>query len=160
GNCRLLKGMRLLLVKAFKPHVNSNWWGDFHQHSMIQIQYETLRGSPRGSPRESKEAKSARRSKQPQKGRYRLGRLHSHKEAQPILKKTTTGLIHMVKIMVPLPSISLMGKSTPELNVQPWEAAQSQGSSAYPQENNNGFNSYGQDNGSASIYQSNGEVYS
>nr|GFC72300.1 hypothetical protein [Tanacetum cinerariifolium] len=26
-NCRLLKGMRLLLVKAFKPCVNSNWWG-------------------------------------------------------------------------------------------------------------------------------------
>nr|GEY02117.1 peroxisomal membrane protein PEX14 isoform X1 [Tanacetum cinerariifolium] len=44
-------------------------------------------------------------------------------------------------------------------NIRPWEAAQSQGSSAYPQENSNVFNSYGQDNGSgpASIYQSNGE---
>ncbi|PWA73644.1 peroxin 14 [Artemisia annua] len=42
---------------------------------------------------------------------------------------------------------------------KPWEAAQSQGSSAYPQENSSGFSSYGQDNGSgsASIYQSNGE---
>nr|GEY02116.1 peroxisomal membrane protein PEX14 [Tanacetum cinerariifolium] len=42
---------------------------------------------------------------------------------------------------------------------KPWEATQSQGSSAYPQENSNMFNSYGQDNGSgpASIYQSNGE---
>nr|GFB95540.1 hypothetical protein [Tanacetum cinerariifolium] len=27
GSCRLLKGMGLLLVKAFKPRVNSNWWG-------------------------------------------------------------------------------------------------------------------------------------
>nr|GEW45154.1 hypothetical protein [Tanacetum cinerariifolium] len=41
--------------------------GDFHQHSTIRIQYETLRGSPC----ESKEVKSARRSEQPQKGRHR-----------------------------------------------------------------------------------------
>nr|GFD58842.1 hypothetical protein [Tanacetum cinerariifolium] len=27
GSCRLLKGMRLLLVKAFKPRVNGNLWG-------------------------------------------------------------------------------------------------------------------------------------
>nr|GFD46712.1 hypothetical protein [Tanacetum cinerariifolium] len=27
GSYCLLKGMRLLLVKAFKPCVNSNWWG-------------------------------------------------------------------------------------------------------------------------------------
>nr|GEX68048.1 integrase, catalytic region, zinc finger, CCHC-type, peptidase aspartic, catalytic [Tanacetum cinerariifolium] len=27
GSCRLLKGMRLLLVKAFKPSMNSNRWG-------------------------------------------------------------------------------------------------------------------------------------
>ncbi|GKD32790.1 hypothetical protein Tco_1248299 [Tanacetum coccineum] len=39
------------------------------------------------------------------------------------------------------------------------EAPQSQGSFAYPQENNNWYNSYGQDNGfgPASIYQSNGK---
>nr|GFD29550.1 hypothetical protein [Tanacetum cinerariifolium] len=36
-------------------------------HSRIQIQYGTLRGSPR----ESEEAKPTRRSEQPQKGRYR-----------------------------------------------------------------------------------------
>ncbi|KVI06334.1 Peroxisomal membrane protein 14 [Cynara cardunculus var. scolymus] len=43
---------------------------------------------------------------------------------------------------------------------KPWEAAQSQGSSTYPHENNNGLNSSGQDNGygpSASVYQSNGD---
>nr|GFA49683.1 putative reverse transcriptase domain-containing protein [Tanacetum cinerariifolium] len=38
-----------------------------NRHSTIQIQYGTLRGSPR----ESEEAKSAKRSKLPQKGRHR-----------------------------------------------------------------------------------------
>nr|GFD57951.1 hypothetical protein [Tanacetum cinerariifolium] len=27
GSCRLLKGMGLLLVKAFKPSMNSDRWG-------------------------------------------------------------------------------------------------------------------------------------
>nr|GFD25380.1 hypothetical protein [Tanacetum cinerariifolium] len=41
--------------------------GDFHWHSTIQIQYGTLRGSPR----ESEEAKSTRRFEQQQKGLHR-----------------------------------------------------------------------------------------
>nr|GFC05890.1 hypothetical protein [Tanacetum cinerariifolium] len=41
--------------------------GDFHQHLTVQNLYET----PRESQRESMEAKSARRSERPQRGRHR-----------------------------------------------------------------------------------------
>nr|GFD62150.1 hypothetical protein [Tanacetum cinerariifolium] len=54
--------MRLLLVKAFKPRMNSNW-GDFHQHLTVRNWY--------GTPRESGEAIYARHSERPQKGRRR-----------------------------------------------------------------------------------------
>nr|GFD52889.1 hypothetical protein [Tanacetum cinerariifolium] len=62
GSCRLLKGMRLLLVKAFKPRM-----GDFYQHPTVRNLYETPCESQRGSV----EAKSARPSERPQKGWHR-----------------------------------------------------------------------------------------